>query len=338
MTHGKMKIYAISLFCLIATASTIGMAQTASHPQTTSRGLLAYDPKSHDFGNIPIGASVETVFQIWNGGGCCSLTFSISENYSYVSVFPTSGTSNGEAINITVMIDTTGLPLGTYPCEIDITSDGGNGIFWANFTLVQYPDPTLSCIPTSIDFGFVPNGANATGTLYVQNIGCGTLTYSVLKDASWLLLDPTSGDSIGEADPITVTAVTQGLTPNQYEATITVTSNGGTQQIPVTMNLTGIRIEGITASKGKITAVLTNIGDKTINNINWSIEIRGGIFRLLDHATSSRILSLEPNHQYSFATGQTFHAFGPITVTVRADYAKTLVIQGRIFYNVVRLI
>ena len=139
MTHGKMKIYALSLFCLIAAASTFGMAQTTSHPQPL--GLLEYPPTSYDFGNIPANTIVQTMFQIWNGGGCCSLTFSIAENYSYVTVFPCSGVSNGEPINITVTIDDSSLPLGTYPCAINITSDGGNGIFWANFTIVQYLHP-----------------------------------------------------------------------------------------------------------------------------------------------------------------------------------------------------
>ena len=104
------------------------------------------------------------------------------------------------------------------------------------------------------------------------------------------------------------------------------------------MNLTGIKIEGVTASRGRFTAVLTNMGDKTITNIHWTIAVDGGIFNHLHFSTTSSIASLDPNTQATFATGKAVRAFGPITITVTADYAKKLVINGRIFFNVVRLI
>jgi len=340
MNHHKIPAITISMFCLIAAISAIGMAQTTSQKNNQPLGLLMYDPTHYEFGNVCTGSNLETVFVIWNGGGCCSLTFSIAENYDYVTVFPMSGTSNGEPINITVDINTSGLPLGTYPCAINITSDGGNGIFWANFSLVQYPNPTLQVTPAVIDFGFVPNGENATSTLYIQNIGCGDLTYTVSKDAdaTWLTVTPIDGDSIGETDAITLTAHTQGLTPQQYDTILTVNSNGGSATIPVTMNLTGVKIEGITGSKGKISAVLTNIGHTQINEVRYNIHVKGGIFGFLDTSTSGVIHRLYANSQAAFATARPFKGLGLITITIKADYAKTVVLHGRLFFNVVQLV
>ncbi len=339
MTHLKIKTCTIGLLCLIAAVSAIGMAKTTSQPQPpTTRGALVYDPIFHDFGNLLAGPILNTTFQIWKGGGCCTLTYSLSENYSYVTVYPLSGTSDGEHDNITVTIDTATLPLGHYPCAINITSDGGNGIFWANFTIVLYTQTTLSCTPTAIDYGFVPNGANATAFLTIQNLGIGTLTYTLEENAPWLQVTPTNGSSIGEPDLINVTAITNGLTPTAYETTITLTSNAGSLDIPVTMNLTGIKIIDIKAAQGKIIASLTNIGNTTIESLHWHIDVKGGIFHNINAGSAGSIPRLTPGESFTFCTGRPFYGLGRITVTIRADYAKTVVTPGRIFFNVPRLI
>ena len=80
------------------------------------------------------GEKDSTSFDIWNGDSGC-LTYSLSENCNRVSVNPTSGSSTGEYDTIIVEIDTTGLSDGTYSCDIDIVSNGGNGIFTVEVTI-----------------------------------------------------------------------------------------------------------------------------------------------------------------------------------------------------------
>lgn len=75
------------------------------------------------------GVTEETTFDIWNSGTGI-VTYSLSWDESWVTVTPTSGSSTGEHDQISVTIDTTGLPLGTtQECYINIESNAGNKVF-----------------------------------------------------------------------------------------------------------------------------------------------------------------------------------------------------------------
>ena len=53
----------------------------------------------------------------------------------FIEVFPSSGTSHGEHDDISIYVDTTGLDPGHYSCNINISSNSGNGVFVINFTI-----------------------------------------------------------------------------------------------------------------------------------------------------------------------------------------------------------
>jgi hypothetical protein len=59
-------------------------------------------------------------FEIWNSGGG-TLSYSISDNVSWLSCSPTSGTSTGEHDTITVNYNTSGLSAGNHTTTIYIT-------------------------------------------------------------------------------------------------------------------------------------------------------------------------------------------------------------------------
>ena len=90
--------------------------------------LLEYTPLSHSFGVMPVDDVGSTSFDIWNVGSEM-LNYTLSESESWLDVTPTSGNSDGEHDIISVSIDTTDLPNGTYHGEITIDSNGGNGVF-----------------------------------------------------------------------------------------------------------------------------------------------------------------------------------------------------------------
>src|SRR5512137_2109019 len=94
MNQRKILTGIICLICLIA-FSSITLAHPTTQPQPTGRGVLYYDPHAVDFGNVPEGTILNTTFQIWTAGGCCTLTYHFEFNYTYVTVYPMSGTSDG---------------------------------------------------------------------------------------------------------------------------------------------------------------------------------------------------------------------------------------------------
>ena len=96
---------------------------------------LSFNPMSNNFGVIVQGGTDSTSFEIWNSG-VGTLNYVLSESCGWVDVLPISGDSTGEHDLITVDIDTTGLPAGSYHCDISISSDGGNDVFGVDVIVV----------------------------------------------------------------------------------------------------------------------------------------------------------------------------------------------------------
>ena len=142
---------------------------------------LSYAPLSHDFGFMTPGETANTTFEIWNSGNGL-LSYSFSENCSWVDIAPLSGTSTGEHDMVTVALNTTGLTPGNHTCNITIASNGGNGLFTVHVTVVARPAPPnitllrpkenmlyinnkeITTFSTTLILGSITLHANATDT------------------------------------------------------------------------------------------------------------------------------------------------------------------------------
>jgi hypothetical protein len=89
---------------------------------------LSMNPDSMDFGVLTINSTDMNTFEIWNSGTDI-LTYTISESCSWVNVTPIQGTSAGERDTVTITVNTTGLSPGSYQCNLQIQSNGGNNQF-----------------------------------------------------------------------------------------------------------------------------------------------------------------------------------------------------------------
>ena len=115
---------------------------------------------------------------------------------------PTSGTSHGEHDPITVTIDTTGLSLGSYTCEINIESNSGDGVFTAAVNIVDSENPILLFDPESYDFSYKVDGETDEFIFEIWNGGRNPLSYNLTEECNWVAVFPTNGSSAGEHDPI----------------------------------------------------------------------------------------------------------------------------------------
>jgi len=112
---------------------------------------LSFYPSSFTFtatqggGNPPY-----QTLEVWNSGGG-SINWTASENSSWLSLFPTSGTSSGEPDQITVSVDISGLASGTYTATITLTGEGAsNSPQYLPVTLQVNPPPkTLTSLDVS---------------------------------------------------------------------------------------------------------------------------------------------------------------------------------------------
>lgn len=126
---------------------------------TSSTGNLCYSPKSYDFGYKRPGEKDSTNLEIWACCGCVgSITYTLHENCSWVEVNPTSGYSSGEKDTITVRIDTTGLPEGSYSCPIWIRSNSGDGLFTVKVKVADdHTPPTVKIVKPERGWIYVNN-------------------------------------------------------------------------------------------------------------------------------------------------------------------------------------
>ncbi|MDM8007429.1 MAG: DUF5010 C-terminal domain-containing protein [Phycisphaerae bacterium] len=100
--------------------------------------------------------------------------------------------------------------------------------------------PTINRSPSTLAPSCTAGSNASSQTFTVANSGGGTLSYTITDNVSWLSCSPTSGTSTGEADTITVTYATSGLSAGTYYGTITISdpnASNNPQTIAVTLTV-----------------------------------------------------------------------------------------------------
>jgi len=217
-----------------ATSVTIPVSFTV-----TAAPTIGANPTSLSFTAQQGGANpaVQTVSLSNTGGG--TLSWTASDNATWLTVSPASGTGNG-----TVTVSATGTQTtGTQSGSLTLSAPGATSVtIPVSFTVTAAPvTPTIGLSSTAFTFAATQGAANPTSqTLNITNPGTGTLTWSIAENANWLTLAPTSGTTTTGTSPATLSVNTAGLLPGSFTTTMTVTGTGATntpQTIPVTLTL-----------------------------------------------------------------------------------------------------
>ena len=235
-------------------AITIAASGASNSPQTIPVTLTVSASSTPAISRSPVSLSPSTSeganassqsFLVSNAGGG-TLSYTISDDASWLSCSPASGTSTGELDTITVTYSTSGLVAGIYTAAITIAASGASNspqTIPVTLTVSASSTPAISRSPVSLSPS-TSEGANASSQSFlVSNAGGGTLSYTISDDASWLSCSPASGTSTGELDTITVTYSTSGLVAGIYTAAITIAASGASnspQTIPVTLTVNSV--------------------------------------------------------------------------------------------------
>jgi hypothetical protein len=163
-------------------------------------------------------------FTVGNAGAK-TLDYTITDDAGWLVVNPASGTSTGELDTITVSYYTDHLDLGPYPATITVSDPNAlNDPQTIDVMLIVTALPAISLSESSL-MPETPVGGDAPPeTFTVANVGGLVLIYDVTVQGGtpWLSVDPTSGNSTGEADTITVTYDTASLPEGPHNATLVV--------------------------------------------------------------------------------------------------------------------
>lgn len=257
-------------------------------PPSSTPPRIGASPMSFSFAATQGGANpASQTLNITNTGGG-TLSWTLSENISWLTLSRTSGSGNG---SVTLNVTTGGLAAGTYGGLILISATGASSVtIPVTFTVSSAPVPVIRVNPTSLSFTAVQGGVNPpTQTFTVTNAGGGTLRWSIRNNRSWIAHSPLDGT--GNV-MVTVGVITTGLAAGTYTGHISVAADGAsTVLVPITLTITAAtsspvisvsptslsftaRVGG--ANPASQTVRVSNVGGGTLNwnarhncNGNW---------------------------------------------------------------------
>lgn len=204
----------------------VSVAMTVPQPLP----LISISPASLDFGTVNTSSSII----IKNSGGM-TLDWNIDDDLpEWLNVSPISGqNASGEDRTVSVNVSRQDLIPGAYKHNVSVTSNGGNRDILVTMEVPEQP-PSLSLSPISLDFG----EEDASGSFTITNGGEQTLAWDLVSDLpGWLRASPTSGELSSGISSVSVIADRSDLDPGTYRHAISVTSNGGSGSVWVTMEV-----------------------------------------------------------------------------------------------------
>ncbi|MBQ0056414.1 MAG: carboxypeptidase regulatory-like domain-containing protein [Bacteroidales bacterium] len=219
---------------------------------TPNTGVLSISQNSLDFGN----ETSTLIFDVINVGSA-PLNWQITEDVTWISCNPTSGTTqDGEKSSVVVTVNRNGLERGNYAQTIAVSSDGGSSVIIVNMAVQGL---AVSLSPEELDFGSITTSME----LNLTNTGSGSISYTITPSNDWIKLSRTTG-TFTKTENITVSVNRGSLSEGNHSGYLTLVVGEERLTIPVRMNI---------PSKEKPTVSLQIIDDVTFN----SAHFKGGI-------------------------------------------------------------
>jgi uncharacterized protein (TIGR03437 family) len=185
----------------------------------------------------------------------------VTQGSAWLSVTPDSGPMPRR---LGIIADPRGLPAGVHEGAVSVTMpdvDSASATIRVRFGVGASRPPQLSLGRDHFDFAFAENGAARTEMLVVSNSGGGDLRFSAqvrsAPGATWLAVSPEGGTARpGTPVNLGVRADPRDLKAGVYTAGITISTDAGTENVPVVMTVTsGQRVLLLTQSGLSFVAV-----------------------------------------------------------------------------------
>ena len=256
-----------------------------------------------------------------------TLSWNASDNATWLTMSPASGTGNGA---VTLTVNSANLTVGSYSGLITLSATGATTVTVpVTFTVTAAPvPPAIGASPTSLSFTAQQGGGNPTAqTLNISNTGGGTLSWSASPNTTWLAVSPAAGTGNGA---VTVSLTTGILTAGSYNGNITLSATGvSSMTVPVTFTVTAVPTISLnptsltyTAAQGGTnpasqTVALTNAGGV----VSWTVSDSASWLSVSPASGSSSSTLTATVNTTGLAAG-TYN--GTITVSATGSSSKTL--------------
>jgi len=202
---------------------------------------IGISPTEFEFYATWGAANPETQILTIRNIGAVTLNWEIIEDCLWLEVDPNNGQSSGEANEVTISVDISGLDCGMYNCNLTISDPcafNSPQIVPVNLNIAG---PIIGFSPPQLEFIGVERGANpADQVLTIYNTGGNTLNWQISEDCNWLSVDPNNGSSTGEVDDVNVILDISALGGGIYNCELLVSdpnAENNPQTVAVTLHL-----------------------------------------------------------------------------------------------------
>lgn len=167
-------------------------------------------------------------FKVKNSGED-TLNYTIESNDSWVTVYPTEGSSTGEWDTITVEVDALNFGPGQHYGSLTIKDpEAYNSPFDVTVSLYieELKGPYIQLNKNKLEFLAYARGKNPTNQHFkVRNSGSQTLHYEIKPDVNWIDVSPNKGHSTSEWDLIIVSVDISNKDLGFHRGEIKITSS-----------------------------------------------------------------------------------------------------------------
>lgn len=233
------------VFYLQGTTTEIGRASVTVQegsqppPPPPEPPTIGVSPTNLSFTATQGGANPATQTLSISNTGDGTLSWTASDNASWLTLSPPSGTGDG---GVTLTVTTGALAAGSYSATVTLTATGADSVTVpVTFTVATASvPPAIGVSPTSLSFTAIRGGDDpATKTLSISNTAGGTLNWTAFDNAPWLTLLTLLGQASGTGNGVVTVSVSTGsLAVGTYTASITISATGATSMtVPVTFNI-----------------------------------------------------------------------------------------------------
>lgn len=185
------------------------------------------------------GANPATQTLSISNTGDGTLSWTASDNASWLTISPASGTGDG---GVTLTVTTGALAAGSYSATVTLNANGADSVTVpVTFTVATAPvPPAIGVSPTSLSFTAIKGGTDpATQTLSISNTGGSTLNWTAIDNAPWLTLLTLLGQASGTGNGVVTVSVSTGtMGVGTYTGSITLSATGASSvTVPVTFTV-----------------------------------------------------------------------------------------------------
>lgn len=292
---------------------TVTVTATDAYPTTftipvsltiTSASVVALDTTTINKSVVVGNNATDSTFQVWDNHDHTgdTLSYTISDNVSWLSVSASSGTSIGSSDKKTHTISytTSALTPGSYVGTITVSSSLTPSTKTITVNLTVTPSSFVAVSTNTIN-KTVTVGSNATSSTFQVWDGNSTaldsISYNVTDNVSWLSVSAVSGtsDSSNNKNTHTISYSTSSLAPGDYTGTITVNDPIRSSTELIIVNLT-VTPESYVAVSTNTVNISTSVG---ASPSDFTFQVWDGNSNTLDSITyditsSSTWFSISP--------------------------------------------